>query len=68
MNGEVAFISIEDGKRHISEIIKVKSKRMVYLQVFEDTRWVGIVLCLEKLVLGKEMPGWGNWLFVGFND
>ena len=40
VNGEVAFITIEDGKRLKSEVIEVKSGKKVFLQVFEDTSWV----------------------------
>ena len=40
MNGEVANIVIEDGKRLKSEVIDVKSGQLVYLQVFEDTNWM----------------------------
>ncbi len=40
INGEVAYIIIEDGKRLKSEVIDVKSGNMVYLQVFEDTSWI----------------------------
>lgn len=42
MNGEVAYITIEDGKRLKSEVIDVKPGKMVYLQVFEDTGWMKI--------------------------
>ncbi|MBU2928299.1 V-type ATP synthase subunit A [Winogradskyella psychrotolerans] len=42
MNGEVAYIVLEDGKRLKSEVIDVKSGQMVYLQVFEDTSWMRI--------------------------
>lgn len=40
INGEVAYIIIEDGKRLKSEVIDVKSGNTVYLQVFEDTSWM----------------------------
>lgn len=40
MNGEVAYIIIEDGKRLKSEVIDVKTGQLVYLQVFEDTSWM----------------------------
>jgi len=42
MNGEVAYIRIEDGKRLKSEVIDVKPGGVVYLQVFEDTSWMKI--------------------------
>jgi V/A-type H+-transporting ATPase subunit A len=42
MNGEVAYITIEDGKRLKSEVIDVKSGKIVYLQVFEDTSWMKV--------------------------
>lgn len=42
MNGEVAYIVIEDGKRLKSEVIDVKPGKLVYLQVFEDTSWMKI--------------------------
>lgn len=42
MNGEVAYIIIEDGKRLKSEVIDVKPGKMVYLQVFEDTNWMKV--------------------------
>ena len=42
MNGEVAFIVIEDGKRLKSEVIDVKEGDLVYLQVFEDTGWMKV--------------------------
>lgn len=42
MNGEVAFVHIEDGKRLKSEVIDVKAGGKVYLQVFEDTNWVKV--------------------------
>lgn len=42
MNGEVAYIIIEDGTRLKSEVIDVKPGKMVYLQVFEDTRWMQV--------------------------
>lgn len=42
MNGEVAFIVIEDGKRLKSEVIDVKPGGMVNLQVFEDTSWMKV--------------------------
>ncbi|MBO3116069.1 V-type ATP synthase subunit A [Winogradskyella sp. DF17] len=42
MNGEVAYIILEDGKRLKSEVIDVKSGNLVYLQVFEDTSWMKV--------------------------
>lgn len=42
MNGEVAYILIEDGKRLKSEVIDVKPGGIVYLQVFEDTSWMKV--------------------------
>ncbi|GAA3611927.1 V-type ATP synthase subunit A [Flavivirga amylovorans] len=42
MNGEVAYIIIENGKRLKSEVIDVKPGKMVYLQVFEDTSWMKV--------------------------
>lgn len=42
MNGEVAYITLEDGKRLKSEVIDVKSGNLVYLQVFEDTSWMRV--------------------------
>ncbi|WP_422107979.1 V-type ATP synthase subunit A [Winogradskyella sp.] len=42
MNGEVAYIIIEDGKRLKSEVIDVKPGKLVYLQVFEDTSWMRV--------------------------
>lgn len=42
MNGEVAYIIIEDGKRLKSEVIDVKPGGMAYLQVFEDTVWMKV--------------------------
>jgi V/A-type H+-transporting ATPase subunit A len=42
MNGEVAYVCIEDGKRLKSEVIDVKPGGIVYLQVFEDTSWVKV--------------------------
>ncbi|OZV68089.1 V-type ATP synthase subunit A [Winogradskyella aurantia] len=42
MNGEVAYITIEDGKRLKSEVIDVKPGKLVYLQVFEDTSWMKV--------------------------
>ncbi len=42
MNGEVAYIIIEDGKRLKAEVIDVKENNKVYLQVFEDTGWMKV--------------------------
>ncbi|MBS9462613.1 V-type ATP synthase subunit A [Flagellimonas sp. 389] len=42
INGEVAYIILEDGKRLKSEVIDVKQGGVVYLQVFEDTGWMKI--------------------------
>ncbi len=42
MNGEVAYIIVEDGKRLKAEVIDVKSSDVVYLQVFEDTSWMKV--------------------------
>lgn len=42
INGEVAYIILEDGKRLKSEVIDVKTGGVVYLQVFEDTGWMRI--------------------------
>lgn len=74
MNGEVAYILIEDGKRLKSEVIDVKAKGMVYLQVFEDTSWmkVGDVVEFTGLpltvrlgpgILGSVTDGLQNPLF-----
>ena len=42
MNGEVAYVIIDNGKRLKSEVIDVKTGGMVYLQVFEDTSWMKV--------------------------
>jgi len=42
INGEVAYILIEDGKKLKSEVIDVKPGGVVYLQVFEDTSWMKV--------------------------
>jgi V/A-type H+-transporting ATPase subunit A len=42
MNGEVAYIVLEDGKRLKAEVIDVKLGKLVYLQVFEDTSWMKV--------------------------
>lgn len=42
MNGEVAYIVIEDGKRLKSEVIDVKPGGIAFLQVFEDTNWMKV--------------------------
>ncbi|WP_422081600.1 V-type ATP synthase subunit A [Ulvibacterium sp.] len=60
MNGEVAYIIIEDGKRLKSEVIDVKPNDMVYLQVFEDTGWmkVGDLVEFSGLPLAVKLgPG-----------
>lgn len=60
MNGEVAYVIIEDGKRLKSEVIDVKPGGMVYLQVFEDTSWmkVGDVVAFTGLPLSVKLgPG-----------
>lgn len=60
MNGEVAYIVIEDGKRLKSEVIDVKPGGTVYLQVFEDTTWmkVGDEVAFTGLPLAVKLgPG-----------
>lgn len=60
MNGEVAYIVIEGGKRLKSEVIDVKPGQFVYLQVFEDTSWmkVGDVVEFTGLPLAVKLgPG-----------
>ncbi|RKN80342.1 V-type ATP synthase subunit A [Ulvibacterium marinum] len=60
MNGEVAYIIIEDGKRLKSEVIDVKPNDIVYLQVFEDTGWmkVGNLVEFSGLPLAVKLgPG-----------
>jgi V/A-type H+-transporting ATPase subunit A len=42
MNGEVAYIIIEGGKRLKSEVIDIKTGDIVFLQVFEDTSWMRV--------------------------
>ena len=42
MNGEVAYIIIEDGKRLKAEVIDIKQGDRAFLQVFEDTSWMKI--------------------------
>ena len=42
MNGEVAYIILEDGKRLKAEVIDIKEGDRVYLQVFEDTAWMKV--------------------------
>jgi V/A-type H+-transporting ATPase subunit A len=42
MNGEVAYIIIEDGKRLKAEVIDVKDGDKVFMQVFEDTSWMKV--------------------------
>ena len=60
MNGEVAYIILENGKRLKSEVIDIKEGDRVYLQVFEDTSWmkVGDVLEFTGLPLTVKLgPG-----------
>ncbi|WP_299670023.1 V-type ATP synthase subunit A [uncultured Polaribacter sp.] len=60
MNGEVAYIIIEDGTRLKSEVIDVKPGKIAYLQVFEDTSWmkVGDLLEFSGLPLSVKLgPG-----------
>ena len=42
MNGEVAYVTVEDGKRLKAEVIDVKPGGIIFLQVFEDTSWVKV--------------------------
>lgn len=42
MNGEVAYVIIEDGKRLKSEVIDIKPGGLIYLQIFEDTSWMKV--------------------------
>ena len=42
MNGEVAYIIVEDGKRLKAEVIDIKEGNKVYLQVFEDSSWMRV--------------------------
>ena len=42
MNGEVAYIIIEDGKRLKAEVIEIKGGNTAFLQVFEDTGWMKV--------------------------
>ena len=42
VNGEIAYIIIEDGKRLKSEVIDIKAGKLIYLQVFEDTTWMRV--------------------------
>ncbi len=42
MNGEVAFVILENGERLKSEVIDVKEGGYVYLQIFEDTSWMKV--------------------------
>ncbi len=42
MNGEVAFITTEEGIRLKSEVIDVKPGDIAFLQVFEDTLWTKV--------------------------
>jgi V/A-type H+-transporting ATPase subunit A len=60
MNGEVAYIVLEDGKRLKAEVIDIKPGKMVYLQVFEDTSWmrVGDLVEFTQLPLTVKLgPG-----------
>ena len=60
MNGEVAYIIIEDGKRLKAEVIDIKDGDKVYLQVFEDTSWmkVGDLVEFTSLPLAVKLgPG-----------
>lgn len=60
MNGEVAFIHLEDGKQLKAEVIDIKPGNLVYLQVFEDTSWmkVGDLVDLTGLPLSVKLgPG-----------
>ncbi|TGV04850.1 V-type ATP synthase subunit A [Flavivirga rizhaonensis] len=60
MNGEVAYIILEDGKRLKAEVIDVKPGKLVYLQVFEDTSWmkVGDIVEFTGLPLAVKLgPG-----------
>jgi V/A-type H+-transporting ATPase subunit A len=41
-NGEVAYITIEKGKRLKSEVIEIRQGDRAYLQVFEDTGWMKV--------------------------
>ncbi|PKQ45810.1 V-type ATP synthase subunit A [Confluentibacter flavum] len=74
MNGEVAYIVIEDGKRLKSEVIDVKTGQFVYLQVFEDTSWMkagdlvefsGLLLAVKLApgILGSVTDGLQNPLY-----
>ncbi|MGA9269532.1 MAG: V-type ATP synthase subunit A [Lutimonas sp.] len=47
MNGEVAYIKLEDGKRLKAEVIDIKERNRAYLQVFEDTSWMKVGDLLE---------------------
>lgn len=42
MNGEIAYIHLEDGRKLKSEVIEVKSGKKAFLQVFEDTSWIKV--------------------------
>ena len=42
INGEVAYILLEDGTRLKSEVIDVKQGGIAYLQVFETTEWMKV--------------------------
>jgi V/A-type H+-transporting ATPase subunit A len=60
MNGEVAYVCLEDGRRLKSEVIEVRAGHQAYLQVFEDTSWVKVndpVLFSGKPLTVKLGPG-----------
>ncbi|MFQ3579477.1 MAG: V-type ATP synthase subunit A [Bacteroidales bacterium] len=60
VNGEVAYIITEDGKKLKSEVIEVKSNKTVEIQVFEDTSWLRVGDRIEftgKLLSVKLGPG-----------
>lgn len=74
MNGEVAYVNIDGNKRLKAEVIDVKSRGLVYLQVFEDTSWLKVGDVVEftglpltvKLgpgILGSVTDGLQNPLF-----
>jgi len=60
MNGELAYIHLEDGKKLKAEVIDVKEKNLSFLQVFEDTNWmkVGDTVVFTGLPLAVKLgPG-----------
>ncbi|MEM1259272.1 MAG: V-type ATP synthase subunit A, partial [Bacteroidota bacterium] len=74
MNGEVAYILIEDGKRLKAEVIDIKESNKVFLQVFEDTSWmkagdsveftgVPLAVKLGPGILGSVTDGLQNPLY-----